>query len=241
MPLPEYVTPLPKRQTLGADVYDRIRELLISGRMMPGEQISLRTTAQALGVSVMPVREAVYQLVAEHALEVAPNRTIRVPRITVSQFREITAIRIHIEGLAVQRAARAATPSLIAQLRATNGALSDEMASPGPDASRLITLNKDLHFSVYRAAGMPILLRMIESLWLRIGPILNYDLRSGSQRVQQRVAVTHHDRLIDALEYGDGNGAQAALQGDIESAAEFIVSAGVLLAADDNETPAPSA
>src|SRR5690606_26940818 len=103
----------------------------------------------------------------------------------------------------------------------------------GPDASRLITLNKELHFSVYRAAGMPILLRMIESLWLRIGPILNYDLRSGSQRVLQRVAVGHHDRLIDALECRDGNGAQAALQGDIESAAEFIVHAGVLLAADE--------
>src|SRR5690606_25861284 len=138
MPLRVYVTPLPKRQTVGADGYDRVRELLVPGRMNPHEQLSLGATAQALGRTGMPVREAVYQLVAEHALEVAPNRTIRVPRITVSQFREITAIRIHIEGLAVQRAARAATPSLIAQLRATNGALSDEMASPGPDASRLI-------------------------------------------------------------------------------------------------------
>jgi DNA-binding GntR family transcriptional regulator len=61
------LTPL-KRQTLSADVYGQFKELLISGRMMPGEQISLRSMAEALGVSVMPVREAVQRLTAEQAL-----------------------------------------------------------------------------------------------------------------------------------------------------------------------------
>jgi len=233
MALTDLVTPLSKRQTLGADVYSQIRELLISGRMMPGEQISLRTTAQALGVSVMPVREAVYQLVAEQALEVTPNRAIRVPRITVSQFLEITAIRIHVEGLAAQRAAQTASPALVAELHACNEALSHEMGAYEPDASRLIALNKTLHFGVYRAAGMPILLQMIESLWLRIGPILNYDLRSGSTRVKQRTAAGHHARLIEALRRHDGNGAYEALKGDIDSAAQYIISAGVLVTADD--------
>src|SRR5256885_8765278 len=57
MAINELVTPL-KRQTLSSDVYAQLRELLITGQMIPGEQISLRTTASALGVSVMPVREA---------------------------------------------------------------------------------------------------------------------------------------------------------------------------------------
>lgn len=233
MALTDLVTPLSKRQTLGADVYAQIRELLISGRIMPGEQISLRTTAQALGVSVMPVREAVYQLVAEQALEVMPNRAVRVPRITVSQFLEITAIRIHVEGLAAQRAAQTATAALVAQLTDCNDTLAREMGAPEPDASRLIALNKALHFAVYQAAGMPILLQMIESLWLRIGPILNYDLRSGSTRVQQRTAAGHHARLIDALRRHDEAGAYEALKGDIDSAAQYIVSAGVLVQADE--------
>jgi len=233
MALTDLVTPLSKRQTLGADVYAQIRELLISGRIMPGEQISLRTTAQALGVSVMPVREAVYQLVAEQALEVMPNRAVRVPRITVSQFLEITAIRIHVEGLAAQRAAQTATAALVAQLTDCNDTLAREMGAPEPDASRLIALNKALHFAVYQAAGMPILLQMIESLWLRIGPILNYDLRSGSTRVQQRTAAGHHARLIDALQHHDEAGAYEALKGDIDSAAQYIVSAGVLVQADE--------
>src|SRR5256885_7031933 len=79
MAINELVTPL-KRQTLSSDVYAQLRELLITGQMIPGEQISLRTTASALGVSVMPVREAVHRLVAEQALELTPNRALRVDR-----------------------------------------------------------------------------------------------------------------------------------------------------------------
>ncbi|MEI2416323.1 GntR family transcriptional regulator [Orrella sp. JC864] len=233
MALTDLVTPVPKRPTLGADVHAQIRELLISGRLMPGEQISLRSTALALGVSVMPVREAVYQLVAEQALEVTPNRAVRVPRMPVSQFREITQIRIHVEGLAAQRAAEAATPELVSALRGWNAALEKAMRARQPDASALIGNNKELHFALYRAAGMPMLLKMIESLWLRIGPILNYDLRSGSARIRERTPVAHHQMLIDALARRDSAGAVAALRGDIQSAADYIIAAGVLVTADE--------
>lgn len=105
MAINELVTPL-KRQTLSSDVYAQLRELLITGQMIPGEQISLRTTASALGVSVMPVREAVHRLVAEQALELTPNRALRVPLMTESAFREITRIRVNLEGLATEQAAR---------------------------------------------------------------------------------------------------------------------------------------
>jgi len=78
MSISNLVTPL-QRKTMSLEVHKQLRTLLIGGRMMPGEQISLRSTAEALGVSVMPVREAVQRLVAEQALELAPNRTLRVP------------------------------------------------------------------------------------------------------------------------------------------------------------------
>src|SRR3546814_13660494 len=87
------LSPPPRRETLGANVLFQIKELLLTGQLMPGEQLSLRSTAEALGVSVMPVREAVYQLVADQALEVAPNRSVRVPLMSAEQFKEITKIR----------------------------------------------------------------------------------------------------------------------------------------------------
>lgn len=231
MSLSELVTPL-KRQTLSADVYEQLKELLMTGRMMPGEQISLRGTATALGVSVMPVREAVHRLATEQALELTPNRALRVPRMTVSQFREITAIRINLEGLATERAAALLDDAGVARIAELNTQFADEMGRAAPDGAKLIALNKALHFAVYEGARMPTLMKMIEALWLRIGPILNYDLRSGSRRVGDGVAAAHHARLVEALKRHDGAAAREALRGDIEAAADFIVSAGVLVTAD---------
>ena len=81
--------PIIERRTLGDSAYLHLRELLMSGRVGPGERLSLRNLAEALGVSMMPVREAVTRLVADRALEVTPNRAVRVPVLTVTQFRGV--------------------------------------------------------------------------------------------------------------------------------------------------------
>lgn len=235
------VKPL-QRQTLSADVYEQLKELLMSGRMMPGQQLSLRSTAEALNVSVMPVREATQRLVAEKALEIGPSRIIRVPTMTVSQFREVTSIRINLEGFAAEQACIRIDKASLLQIETLHRAFDDELVQENPDGTKLISINKDLHFSIYKCAEMPILLQLIEALWLRIGPILNYDLRSGSKRLETRVIVDHytrlaktlndHTRLVDALRIKDIDGVKAALKSDIESAAEFIVSSGSLVISD---------
>ncbi|CAN7666885.1 GntR family transcriptional regulator [Pseudorhodoferax sp. LjRoot39] len=229
MDLSTLVTPL-TRQTLSGDVYKQLSDLLMSGRAVPGEQLSLRTIAEGLGVSVMPVREAVHRLLSEKALELLPNRVLRVPTLTVRQFREITDIRVHLEGLATARAASLVDAAGLQEIAAVNERFAREMALKRPNSSNLIALNKELHFAIYRQAGMPMLLEMIESLWLRIGPILNYDFRSGSARITEHVSVDHHERIIAALRNQDAAAASAALAGDLLGAADYIVSAGVLLA-----------
>jgi len=232
MPIVNLMKPL-KRQTLSTDVYDQLKELLISGRVMPREPISLRATAEAFGVSVMPVREAMQRLVAEQALEVGPSRTIRVPSMTVSQFREITRIRINLEGLATEVASELISDDDIRKVAKLDSDFSKEMTRNQPDGSRLINLNKELHFSVYRASNMPMLLQLIEALWLRIGPILNYDLRSGITRLNNRAAIDNHSLLLKALTAHDSAAAREAITKDIESAAAFIISAGVLVTPDE--------
>jgi len=72
------VEPL-ERQTLGERAYAKLADLLISGRLAPGEKLSLRAAADVLGVSIMPVREAVSRLVADGALEVTPTARCACP------------------------------------------------------------------------------------------------------------------------------------------------------------------
>ena len=81
---------------------------------------------------------------------------------------------------------------------------------------------------------MPALFGLIEGLWLQIGPVLNLDLRSGPERLKALAAHEHHAHLVAALESRDGVAARRALVGDIESAADYILSLGRLTGGEVN-------
>lgn len=219
--------------TAALRVHARLRELLIAGMLEPGQKVSLRSVAAMLGVSVQPVREAVSRLVADRALVVLPNRAVRVPLLTLAQFRELTAIRLVVEGYAAERAARHRTPADLAAIRRHDVAFRREYARARPDAGRAIAHNQALHFTVYRAAALGELLPIIEGLWLRIGPVLNFDLRGEGSEVRIGRSERCHARLVAAIGRRDGRGARAALSSDIAGAAKHIEARGVLPAGND--------
>jgi DNA-binding GntR family transcriptional regulator len=217
------------RPTLGRQVQGQLRELIVAGVLSPGEKVSLRTVAGKLGVSMQPVREAVSSLVADRALEVLPNRAVRIPILSRAQFRELTAIRLSIEGFAAERAAQFRTRADIAAMRRHDAAFRREGASARPDLPAAVAANKDFHFAVYRAAALPELLPIIEGLWLRIGPVLNVDLRSNISKARVGKSAGHHGKLLAAIAKGDGRAARRALAADISGAAKHIEAQDVLL------------
>lgn len=216
------------RETMGGRVYRDLRGLIMAGQVCPGERLSIRAVAAALGTSMMPVRDAVARLAAEQALEVLPNRTVRVPVLTRRRFEELRTIRLMLEGHATEVAAGRIAAAALDDVRALHAAFTAEHAHPDPDPGRLIAINKDFHFRIYEAAEMPALLQIIEGLWLQIGPVLNVDLRSKSRRLSERVALRYHQGMLEGLEAGDGAAARAGLTGDITSAGDFILACGVL-------------
>ncbi|HEX2136449.1 MAG TPA: GntR family transcriptional regulator [Microvirga sp.] len=215
--------------TLGERVHGHLRELLMSGELAPGQKMSLRSIAETLGVSMMPVREAVARLVADQSLEVLPNRAVRVPLMTLAKFRELTTVRLAIEGFAARQAARNRTCNDVAAMRSFEQAFLAEARNPQPRAEHAVRANKELHFAVYRASGLPSLVGIIEGLWLKIGPVLNLDLKLSPERLRTGGAVEFHRRLVAAVEGRDPAAAQAALVDDITGAAKFIESTGRLL------------
>lgn len=210
-----------QHETLGERVTGELRALLIAGRLAPGEKLSLRRVAEALGVSMMPVREAVSRLAADKALEVLPGRAVRVPVLTLAQFRELTRIRLVVEGFAAEEAAKAITDAQIAAV-ARHEAEFLAAAKDPPDPAAAVAANRDLHFALYEAAGMPSLIEMISRLWLKVGPILNLDMRHEPKRLDGGSAVVAHAQLLDALRRRDPAAARQALIEDISAAAEHI-------------------
>jgi len=216
------------RQTLAAHVLARLNALLIEGVLSPGEKLSLRTVADRLGVSITPVREAVARLIADRALEVLPNRAVRVPVMSLQQFHELTAIRLAIEGFAAERAAQVRTAQDVAAMRRHDVAFRRQCGRRQPDAVAAVRANAAFHFAVYAAAGLPTLLPIIEGLWLRIGPVLNLDMRSSTARLVIGGAERCHAELLAAIESRRPRAARAALTRDIGRAAAYIESRGVL-------------
>jgi DNA-binding GntR family transcriptional regulator len=222
------IAPAGPDSTLGSRVYAHLRELLIAGAFQPGEKLSLRSLAQKSGVSVQPIRHAVSRLIGDEALEVAPNRAVRVPLMTAAQFAELTAIRLAIEGFAVEIAACERSAADLAKIRRFDRAFRRECRSATPDAERAVLANHALHFAAYRAARMPALMPIIEGLWLRIGPVLNLDMRASPQRLQIGLAEACHAAMLAGLEERSPAMARAALEKDIRTAASFIRGRGVL-------------
>ena len=185
--------------TLNERAYQRIREMLMSGRFEPGQKMTIRGLASLLGISPTPVREAVRRLAAEGAIEMAPNRWMKVPLLTAADLRELRDIRVMLEGLATERAVMQVSDESIAEIKGCDRAI---VALRGTgDVKAMTTAIHRFHFTIYRAAHMPALLRIVESLWLRTGPHVNllFPGYTSTERGQLRTMEADIGNAVDYL------------------------------------------
>src|SRR3954464_9389982 len=89
---------------------ERLRESIIMGELTPGTPLRLEDLARQLGMSISPIREAVRQLEALGLAEHVPHHGAQVMRLDVEELRELFAIRLSLEGIAVRRAAELLEP-----------------------------------------------------------------------------------------------------------------------------------
>jgi len=207
------------KTTLLEQAYEELKDALISGQFTPGDVLVIRQLAIEMGTSIMPVRDALQRLVAERALEMLPNRTVHVPLITRDAFDELTDIRIRLEGLATEYAAHSVTGELITALQNQNEAMLAALRAQ--DAAKALEANKAFHFTIYRASESELLIGYIESLWLRIGPLLRTPWRMAEGYAMFDRAPDTHQLVIDALRQGDAEAAAAAIVKDIIDAADW--------------------
>lgn len=209
------------RQTVQDQVYGELRDNLIHGMFDAGEVLKIRDLAARLSVSTMPVREALGRLISEHAVEAMANRSARVPLITRERLEDLARARRLIEGeltaLALPRLGDADIAEL-KELTAAYDALAGGAIMAAREASRL---NHAFHFTIYRAAGSPVLIPVVESLWMQSGPYVRaaatiYDGSDGAG------ATNYHHKLIEALEARDADAARAALAADIGRAFNLL-------------------
>lgn len=195
-------------------VYKSIRLGLMSGLIAPGATLTSRSLALQLKVSVQPVRDALKRLEADGVLDGRPQSGFFLRDPTAQEYRELTEIRQRLEGLAGSIAASSISEEMIDSLRRIN----DRMGEI--DLQHLyLAENYRFHFAIYSQAGRPALLRMIETLWMRIGPSLHH-YPSTIDRVG---ILEKHNAIIDGLARRDGPATEAAIAYDLGVAADLIV------------------
>ena len=211
-------------------VYDRIAEALIQGRIPPGKSVSLRGLAQSLGVSPMPVREAVRRLIAERALELQPaNKRLRVPGLNAHRLTQLATARQWVEPELAALAAGRATKEVIRRLRDDDAAVMAALTKG--DVSAYMSSNQDFHFSIYRLAGAELFYDMARTLWLQVGPFMRVVFgRMGTVHLPK----DHHQDMIAALERGDADAVRASMAADIAEGMDLMMAA---IAAHEDEAP----
>jgi DNA-binding GntR family transcriptional regulator len=207
-----------QRNTLKSQSYAVLRRALMAGQFEPGQQLTVRALAEHLGVGTMPAREAVLRLVAAGALEQLSTGRIRVPHVSRTVYEEIIAIRLRLEPLAAERAAMLATPQDLLLIESAWRAFPTPTRVKDVEAAALA--NWKFRFDIYRAARAPLLVGLIESVWLRSGPLIAYPLRHATPAVAKD---THLLRaaLVTAVTRQDAAAARHATQAVIDSAAAW--------------------
>ncbi|AXS39313.1 GntR family transcriptional regulator [Breoghania sp. L-A4] len=197
-------------------VESSVREALLTGRFIPGNPVTLRGLAAELGVSPMPVREAVRALAAAHALDMQPNGRIRVPRMTAQRFDELLHARILLEPHVAALALDALDKAAAADLTQIDDAI-DESLRTG-DVESYMRLNHAFHFRIYRAAGSEVVLPLVETVWLQFAPFM----RTVYGRVGTFVVQDMHKEAIAAIRRNDREGLRHAIECDIRDGMGII-------------------
>ena len=204
------LVPLDRQARLGDLAYDSLKDRLVTGGFAPGDKLTVRAIAQALGVSTTPARDALNRLMSDGNLVNAGPKSVVVPVLDSKVLDEITAMRLALEGLAAETGAPRASKADVERLEKLQIKI-----NAGLDASRyhdVLKYNRDFHFLIYGLSQMPRLVGTIESLWLRIGPSLNCLYPDFAIT---RHGVSNHLKAIKGLKAKNAAVVRAAMESDI--------------------------
>jgi DNA-binding GntR family transcriptional regulator len=210
--------PLTNR-SLASAVADRIRDAIHDGSYPPGARLVERTLARRLGVSHIPVREALARLADEGLIERLPRRGARVAQLTPEALGEISSLRIVLEQLVVSRAQERLTPATEAELRG----IARQMLAAGDagDVEGLIALDQRFHLRLWELAEHSLLNELAAQVRGRIAAFLRAATRSLPPDELREHAQTHV-ALLDAIASGDPGLAEQQMARHIEMAAERV-------------------
>lgn len=202
-------------RNIAEQVADELRTAIHSGELAPGERLVERTLADRLGVSHIPVREALTRLAEERLIVREPRRGARVAELTAQDLDEISSLRIVLEQFMAVRAQERWNADAAARLTAIVTAM--DAAAPG-DIDEVLRQDRLFHTALAELAEH----RFLDEISARLRGRIAGFLRAATEALdpaEQEQHVRSHRDIVDAIASGDPERARAVIAEHITRAA----------------------
>jgi DNA-binding GntR family transcriptional regulator len=213
------------RPQLSEDVARFVRRRIFDGTYTAGEYVRLDQLAAELGISVTPVREALFQLRAEGLLAQQPRRGFVVLPVTGRDLTDVANVQAHVGGELAARAAVNIKDHELRELKEIQAQL--EAAYAGNDNERAVRLNHEFHRAINVAADSPKLAQLMSQI-TRYAPESVFPTITG----WPGQSIKDHRRVLAALEKRDGKLARKAMSEHLAAGAvpliEHLIQRGVV-------------
>lgn len=201
MPIPQNAIAV-DRSLLRDDVYRRLRDAIVDGTFVPGEQLKDGDLAEWLGVSRTPVREALLRLGSSGLVVAVPGRSTAVSMIDPQKVRDARDVIAAMHGLAVRETTGRLSAEEVDRMRDANRRFAEALVSD--DVAGALNADDELHSIPVAALGN----HALEAVLEQFGPLVR---RAELQRFTRDglASVERHEQLIDLLAAGDARGAES--------------------------------
>lgn len=212
----------PSTRTL--DLYDKLREDLLSGRLKPGQKLQMRFLMDAYQAGQTPLREALNRLTSEGLVEAREQRGFLVSPVSRSELQELTMTRCWLEGLALRKSMEAATPAweealVVAhhRLSRTPRSLNPEQFEDNPEWERL---HRIFHRTLISQCGSTPLIGFCDHL---ADQLYRYRRVSIRRAFPTRKVADEHQAIVTAVLDREVDRAVALLERHYQQTADVIL------------------
>ena len=204
------------RPQLSEDVARLVRTRIFDGTYTAGSYVRLDQLAAELGISVTPVREALFALRAEGLIAQQPRRGFVVLPVTARDVADVANVQAHVGGELAARAAINITDDQLRELKEIQAQL--EEAYTGDDHLRAVHLNHEFHRAINVAADSPKLAQLMSQI-TRYAPESVFPTIDG----WPRQSMKDHRRVVAALAKHDDKLARAAMSEHLAAGAVPLI------------------
>ncbi|MCF6472138.1 GntR family transcriptional regulator [Nonomuraea sp. MG754425] len=194
--------------------YLRVKELILSGALLPGSVIAQAQLAREIGISTTPLREALRRLKSEGLVELDAHRDARVAPLAAEEARDLLELRRSLDPLAVALAAERRTKADIVAMRAAHEGL---QPLPGNPAYGQFVIHRTFHRALYSASHNDLLIQTLDGLWDKADRYRRLALEVERDQATRDSKAAQHEALLEYVIAGDAESAAAVMREHIDT------------------------